>query len=182
MVASAVDRETSRRNQEQIMAHRKNRRVAALLLVLGGIATVAPSLMPHAQAAPATQAAQVEEIRVQLFREISGTFSEDVIATGEGFWNVIIAEDPADAFLVTVVVRGKPDEYDRKAFVTIGVFDDKTGKKLAERSYRGGLLFRADGRRIKPFMVYDQTCTPIRITARSNAGAKTVKVPFRCGE
>jgi hypothetical protein len=160
----------------------------ALFLILAGVAAPAVVDVRRAQpahAAPSAQsadAAQVEAIRVQLFRERSGTFSHDVIETGEGFWNVIINEDPSDSFLITVVVRGKPDTYDKTAFVTISVFDDKTGKKLAERRNPGGLLFPADGRRIKPFMVHDQNCTPIRITARSNAGAKTVKVPFRCGE
>jgi hypothetical protein len=154
---------------------------AALSLALAGVAGAAPRSKSRVEPV-ATAPAQIEDIRVQLFREASGTFSEDVIATGEGFWNVIIAEDPSDAFLVTVVVRGKPEDNDPKAFVVISVFDDKTGKKLVEKSYRGGLLFRADGRRIKPFMVYEQNCTPIRITARSNAGAKTVRVPFRCGE
>jgi hypothetical protein len=145
---------------------------AALLVMLPGLAP-APA---------AAQVAEVEAIRVQLFHERSGKLSDDVIATGEGFWNVIIGEDPSQAFLISVVVRGKPETFDKAGFVTISVFDDKSGKKLTERTYRGGLLFGTEGRVIKPLMVYDQNCTPVRITARGKAGAKTVKVPFRCGE
>jgi hypothetical protein len=93
----------------------------ALFLMLAGVAAPPVADVRLAQPAHAAQsaqsadAAQVEAIRVRLFRERSGTFSHDVIETGEGFWNVIINEDPSDSFLITVVVRGKPDTYDKTA-------------------------------------------------------------------
>jgi hypothetical protein len=135
-----------------------------------------------AQTSQRADAVQVEAIRVQLFHERSGTLSEDLVAAGTEPFNVIIGSDPSESFLVSVVLRGQPPKFDQSGFVNIAVYDDKKGTKLAERRIRGGLLFGDQGLLIKPFMVYDRNCTAVRITAATRAGAKTVRVPFRCGE
>jgi hypothetical protein len=149
--------------------------------VLFGFFTLALLVGPvHAQAV------HVEEIRVQLFYEHSGALSEDFAKTKDAsFWNTIIGEgsakEPANSFLVSVVLRGKPNSFVQSESVVVTVYDESKKSRVLERRF-GGLAFGDDGRLVKPVFIENRTCAPIRISARSNANTKTITVPFKCGE
>jgi hypothetical protein len=132
------------------------------------------------------QAVHVEDIRVQLFYERSGVLSEDFAKTKDAsFWNTIIGEgsakEPANSFLVSVVLRGKADSIVHSESVVVTVYDESKKTKVLERRF-GDLLFGVDGRLVKPVFIENRTCAPIRISARTNANTKTITVPFKCGE
>jgi hypothetical protein len=129
----------------------------------------------------AAQQSRVESIRMHLFREGTGTLSDDIVANNPGLWNVIIGEQQANSFLVSVVVSGKPQSYDRDGTLTVTVYDDERKKRVVQRRFRG-FLFGKDGRTYKPLLVDDLTCTRVRIVARTRGGAKSETVTFKCGE
>jgi hypothetical protein len=132
------------------------------------------------------QTAQIEDIRVQLFYERSGTFSEDLTKLKKiSLWNTIIGEgdakEPANSFLVSVVIQGKPESLVKRESVAVTVFDKAKKSMVMQRRF-DGLLFGKDGRLVKPVFVENRTCAPLEITARSKSGVKTVTLPFACGE
>ena len=129
----------------------------------------------------AAQQSQVESIRVHLFKENTGTLSDDIVTNNPGLWNVIIGDNQAESFLVSVVISGKPDSYDDKRIVVVSVFDDDKKKLVAKRSFRG-FLFGKEGRTYKAMFIEHLTCSRVRIVARTRAGEKSETVTFRCGE
>ena len=129
----------------------------------------------------AAQQSTVESIRVHLFKENTGTLSDDIVANNPGLWNVIIGDNQAESFLVSIVISGKPDSYDRDGRVVISVFNDDAKKRVAQRSFRG-FLFGKDGRTYKPVFVEHMTCSRVRIVARMRTSEKSETVTFRCGE
>ena len=129
----------------------------------------------------AAQQSKVESIRVHLFKENTGTLSDDIVTNNPGLWNVIMGENQAHSFLVSIVISGKPDSYDRDGRVVVSVFDDDAKKRVVQRSFRG-FLFGKDGRTYKPVLVDYLTCSRVRIVARTQAGGKSETVTFRCGE
>ena len=129
----------------------------------------------------AAQQSKVESIRVHLFKENTGTLSDDIVTNNPGLWNVIIGDNQAESFVVSVVISGKPDSYDRDGRVVVSVYDDDARKLVARRTFRG-FLFGKDGRTYKPVFVEHLTCSRVRIVARSRAGEKSETVTFRCGE
>ena len=129
----------------------------------------------------AAQQSTVESIRVQLFKENTGTLSDDIVTNNPGLWNVIIGDNQAESFLVSIVISGKPDSYDQDGRVVISVFNDDTKKRVAQRSFRG-FLFGKDGRTYKPVFVEHMTCSRVRIVARMRTSEKSETVTFRCGE
>lgn len=129
----------------------------------------------------AAQQSRVESIRVHLFKENTGTLSDDIVTNNPGLWNVIIGDNQAESFLVSVVISGKPDSYDDKGIAVVSVFDDDKKKLVAKRSFRG-FLFGKDGRTYKPIFIEHLTCSRVRIVARTPAGEKSETVTFRCGE
>jgi hypothetical protein len=136
---------------------------------------------------PATaQSVRVEDIRVQLFYEHSGTLSDDLTKVKDlSLWNTIISEgiakEPADSFLVSVVLRGKPASFEQSERVVVTVFDESKKSKVLQRRF-DSFLFGDEGRVVKPVFVENRTCMPIRISARSKSNAKTINLPFKCGE
>jgi hypothetical protein len=132
------------------------------------------------------QTVTVEDIRVQLLYEHSGKLSEDIAKRQDfALWNISIGggdvEEPANSFLVAVAVRGEPKK-SSPATLTITVADAKRKQKIAEKSYKG-LLFGPEGRVWRALFVNDHVCTPLTITARVNGSpAKTIDMPFQCGE
>lgn len=136
----------------------------------------------YAFAVPAAaQQSQVASIRVHLFKENTGTLSDDVVTNNPGLWNVIIGDNQANSFVVSVVISGKPDSFDRDGRVVVSVYDDDAKKLVARRSFRG-FLFGKDGRTYKPIFVENLTCSRVRIVTRTRAGGKSETVTFRCGE
>ncbi len=136
--------------------------------------------------APATaQALKIEDIRVQLFYERSGTLSPDLTKQKDlSLHNTMLGEgaakEPANSFLVAVVISGQPSSFD-KSKVDVTVINTKTRKKIAGMTF-GNLLFDDQGKIVKPLMVDNQVCVPVRITAKSGASEKTAEIPFQCGE
>lgn len=129
----------------------------------------------------AAQQSQVESIRVHLFKENTGTLSDDIVTNNPGLWNVIIGDNQANSFLVSVAINGKPDTYDRDGRVVVSVFDDDAKKLVVRRSFRG-FLFGKDGRTYKPVLVDHLTCSRVRIVTRTRVAEKSETVTFRCGE
>jgi hypothetical protein len=132
------------------------------------------------------QTVHVEDIRVQLFYENSGVLSEALTKIKDlTLWNTIIGEGsakgPATSFLISVVLRGKPASFVKAERVVVTVFDESKKAKIVQRRF-DSFSFDDEGRVIKPVFVEDNTCTPIRITARSKGDTKTITMPFKCGE
>ena len=129
----------------------------------------------------AAQSVQVDSIRAQLFKEGDGTLSEDIIANNPGLWNVIIGTYQANSVLISVVISGRPDSYDKKGTVLITIIDEEDGKRITQRRFTG-FLFGKDGRVTKPILIDDHNCSRILIVARTPSAVKTVTIPFKCGE
>ena len=135
----------------------------------------------------AAQDATVEDIRVQLFYEHSGTLSDDLTKrkdfkllntmAGEGS-----SKEPANSFLVSVVIKGAADSFDKGAALAITVNSDgKRKAKVAEKAF-SGILFGPEGKVVKAVMVFDAVCAPLVITAKLKSGAsKSLNLPFKCG-
>jgi hypothetical protein len=155
----------------------------ALIIKKGACALFAFTLPVEPASA---QAVNVEDIRVQLFYERSGTLSEDFTKVKDvSFWNTIIGEgiakEPANSFLVSVVLRGKPASFVESERVVVTVFVESKKSKVLQRRF-DSFLFGDEGRVVKPVFVENQTCAPIRISARSKANTKTMTLPFKCGD
>ena len=118
---------------------------------------------------------------MHLFKENTGTLSDDIVTNSPGLWNVIIGDNQANSFLVSIVISGKPDSYDKNGTVVVSVFDDETKRRVVQRSFRG-FLFGKDGSTYKPVLVDDLTCSRVRIVARMRAGGKSETITFKCGE
>lgn len=116
-----------------------------------------------------------------------GTFSEDVTKTKDfHYWNTLIGEgdakEPANSFLVTIFLRGKPESFDAKEFVTITITDENPKKFKPGVRRISGLLFGETGKLVKAIFVENRVCSPLTINARARQSEKCVKIPFACGE
>ena len=129
----------------------------------------------------AAQQVQIEGIRAQLFKESDGTLSDDIVANNPGLWNVIIGTYQANSVLISVVISGRPDSYDKKGSVLVTVIDEEDKKRIVQRRF-SGFLFGKDGRTVKPILVDDHNCSRMRVVARTATGIKTEIIPFKCGE
>jgi hypothetical protein len=128
----------------------------------------------------AAQVLEVEGFRVQLFNQQTGKLSDDI--SGEGIvWNALIGQAQADAFLLTVIVKGKPQSADRTTVVTVTILDHRSGRTLLQRRFRN-FLFEDDGRSCKPMLVEGRTCSPTRILGRVKSNVKTLVMKLECGE
>ena len=96
-------------------------------------------------------------------------------------WNVIIGTYQANSVLISVVISGKPDSYDKKGTVLVTIIDDENKKRIVQRRFTG-FLFGKDGRVTKPILVDDHNCSRMRVVARTRAGVRTEIIPFKCGE
>lgn len=136
--------------------------------------------LASAEAPPLT----IDEIRVQLFFEDSGKLGDDLVRTKPTLWNTIIGEGDAggaaSSFLISVAISGKLKSGDQ---VVVMVTNDVTKKAIAIRRFsKLALSTDRGGQVIKPILIENQVCNPIRITARTKASQKTVLIPFECGE
>jgi hypothetical protein len=153
-------------------------KLSALAFALAGLVILA---------GPAgAQALKVGDIKVQLFYELSGTLSDDLTKQKNlSLWNTLIGEgdakEPASSFLVSVVILGKPDSYDKQRAVSV-VVTDKTKKSVVMQRQFSGLAFDRSGRVVKALFVENRTCASIEITARSGDSVRTEALPFECGE
>src|SRR5665647_276349 len=75
---------------------------------------IAAGLLAASGQVATAQNATVEDIHVQLFYEYSGALSDDLTKRKSlSLWNTMIGEgsskEPANSFLVSVVVKGAPE-------------------------------------------------------------------------
>ncbi len=131
----------------------------------------------------------VDDIRLQLFKEKSGTLSENIAGSTKSFVNTVSgggdAGEPAEAVLVTLVLTGpknakSSDKVARDiASVTVTQAAKTGSRTLLKRAY-GGFQFGADGRSHKAFLLENATCAPLEVDVRLGRSRKTVKVDFTC--
>lgn len=138
-----------------------------------------------APAQPAAKPIKLVAIQSRLFQEHTGTLSKPIDASTV-LHNVIIGEggaaEPSSSTLVTVVVQGRPGEFDPTWRIELLVKERggktilSTGKSVGVLSDKG--LFHAG------FWLAETGCKPLDITAKVKGGAQsmTASIPFRCGE
>ena len=132
---------------------------------------------------------KINAIHAQLFYDLKGTFSPDVLAAKNfAFWNTIIGEgdasSPSTSTLVTVEIGGA-DKNGNLPKVELTATNDK-GKVLLKKTLDIDLVGRT--KFYAPFWLYNTGCEKIKLSARLfvknvAAGAPVVKtIPFACGE
>lgn len=168
-------------------------------IVAGVLMCAGPALAQQksqAKAAPAEPAAStvpvvLQDLKVQMFLERSGTFSENIVGSKKTFHNTILGEgdagEPADALLVTLVFQGQKnskgsDKLARDMAQVKVTQTTKAGNKILLNRVYGGFVFGDTGMAHKAFLVDNATCAPIEIEAKIGKSRKVAKIEFRCGE
>lgn len=138
----------------------------------------------HAQVA-------VEDVRVQMFLERSGTLSENIVGSKKSFRNMVTGEgdagEPAESVLVTLVITGpkntvSSDKIARDLASVTVTQNTKQGPKVLLRRAYGGFRFGETGKIHKAFYLDNATCAPLEVDVRLARSRKTAKVEFSCGE
>ncbi|MCX7323521.1 MAG: hypothetical protein NTZ14_03610 [Hyphomicrobiales bacterium] len=138
-----------------------------------------------------TASAQVaiDDIRLQLFKERSGSLSENIVGSTKSFVNTPSgggdAGEPAEAILVTLVVTGpknsKSSDKVARDLASITVTQTaKTGPRVLLKRAYGGFQFGVDGKSHKAFLLENATCAPLEVDVRLGRSRKTVSIPFSC--
>lgn len=138
-----------------------------------------------------TASAQVaiDDIRLQLFKERSGSLSDNIAGSKKNFVNTPSgggdAGEPAEAILVTLVVTGpknsKSSDKVARDLASITVTQTaKTGPRVLLKRAYGGFQFGADGKSHKAFLLENATCAPLEVDVRLGRSRKTVSIPFSC--
>ncbi len=131
----------------------------------------------------------VSDIRLQLFKERSGTLSENIAGSKQTFVNTPSgggdAGEPAEAILVTLVITGpknsKSSDKVARDLASITVTQTaKTGPRVLLKRAYGGFQFGEDGRSHKAFLLENATCAPLEVDVRLGRSRKTVSIPFSC--
>jgi hypothetical protein len=147
--------------------------VLALLACLGA----APAL-----AQQPTVAVRIAEVRAQLFQERTGTFSNDLLGPNPPeLGNVIIGDDPANAFLLVVTLEGPPRSFQRDAVLQVTV-RSRGGRPAPYNRRARGFLFGESGRTNQAMLVHDHVCQPVEIDIRIGRERRRVDLGFRCYE
>jgi hypothetical protein len=128
-----------------------------------------------ALASPAKAQVAVEDVRMQLFLERSGTLSDNIVGAKKTFRNTTLGEgdagEPAEAVLVTVVVTGpknsvSSDKIARDLASVTVTQASKQGQKVLLRRAFGGFRFGEDGKAHKAFMLDNATCAPLEVEVK----------------
>jgi hypothetical protein len=128
----------------------------------------------------------VAGIEARLFYNHSGTLSKPVGPKTE-LWNAVIGEggiaEPSNSTFIVVLVQGEPGSYEPKARVDQAVTDQSTGKLLQSHSAEVGVL-NVEGKYRVGFWIPKTGCVPLRLraTVAGSKAAKTLTLPFACGE
>ncbi|HRJ69396.1 MAG TPA: hypothetical protein PK812_07285 [Beijerinckiaceae bacterium] len=139
----------------------------------------------------AGQGITVQDVKVQLFLERTGTLSENLVGSKKALFNTPIgagdAGEPAEAVLVTLVFQGPKnsrasDKLARDLAAIKVTQTAKTGPKILMNRAFAGLLFGESGIVHKAVMLENATCAPLEIEARVGRSRKAVKIDFQCGE
>jgi hypothetical protein len=133
----------------------------------------------------------VDDIRMQLFKERSGTLSENIAGSKKSFVNTPSgggdAGEPAEAVLVTLAFTGpknsKSSDKIARDLASITVTQTaKTGPRtLLKRAY-GGFQFGDDGKSYKAFLLENATCGALEVDVRLGRSRKTIKLDFKCDD
>lgn len=137
----------------------------------------------------AGEAPKIAAIHAQLYYDVSGKFSDDILARKElSLWNTIIGEGDSGGAsnftLVTVEVQGKDVPV---GAVKVHVIARGNKRKiLAERTIHVA-LYDEKTTFYAPLWLYDSGCEAVEVSARLvGKGAPTTVVkktiPFACGE
>lgn len=131
----------------------------------------------------------VDDIRLQLFKERSGTLSENIAGSKKDFVNTPSgggdAGEPAEAVLVTLAFTGprnsKSSDKIARDLASVTVTQTaKTGPRtLLKRAY-GGFQFGDDGKSYKAFLLENATCGALEVDVRLGRSRKTTKIDFKC--
>lgn len=131
----------------------------------------------------------VDDIRLQLFKERSGTLSENIAGSKKSFVNTPAgggdAGEPAEALLVTLAFTGpkntKSSDKIARDLASVTVTQTaKTGPRtLLKRAY-GGFQFGEDGKSYKAFLLESATCGALEVDVRLGRSRKTTKLDFKC--
>ena len=160
----------------------------ACLVMVGPSCAAAQSTLP-ARGTPAVPA--VSALRVQLFENKSGSWTDDVLATPPaGSWNSRAGPHASDTTLIIIEVRGQADaNYSGRAGAAaryvLRLVATERARPLLDQSQPLPVM-GPDGKAHVAFLVRPSGCAPLRLRAsmvgRHTAQATEVVVPFACGE
>jgi hypothetical protein len=133
----------------------------------------------------------VDDIRLQLFKERSGTLSENIAGSKKAFINTPAGgsetDEPAEAVLVILAFTGpknskSSDKIARDlASVTVTQVAKTGPRTLLKRAY-GGFQFGEDGKSYKVFLLENATCGALEIDVKLGRSRKTTKIDFKCDD
>lgn len=143
----------------------------------------------QANEAPTSGPIALQDLKVQLFLERSGTLSENVVGSKKKFFNTMLGQgdagEPADAVLVTLVFEGTKntrgsDKLARDLAQVKVTQTTPAGQKILLNRVYGGFLFGDNGLAHKAFLIDNATCAPLEIDAKIGKTRKTAKIEFSC--
>lgn len=165
--------------------------LAALCAATPALAQQKSQSKAPAPAAASSVPVALQDLKVQLFLERSGTLSENIVGTKKKFHNTVLGEgdagEPADALFITLQFQGEKnsrssDKLARDiAQVKVTQFTKAGNKILLNRVY-GGFIFGESGLAHKAFVIDNVTCAPVEIEAKIGKTRKVAKIDFTCGE
>jgi hypothetical protein len=153
-------------------------------LLAGGFLIIASSADVSAQVA-------IDDIRLQLFKERSGSLSENVAGSKKTFVNTPKGEgdigEPAEAVLVTLAFTGpkntrSSDKIARDMASVTVTQAAKTGPRVLLKRAYGGFQFGEDGKSHKAFLLDSATCGALEVDVRLGRSRRTTKVDFTCDD
>ncbi|HRK25062.1 MAG TPA: hypothetical protein PLQ11_08935 [Beijerinckiaceae bacterium] len=166
------------------------------LAMLAGPAQAQQKAPPKAGAAAPAQPEQptsgpisLIDMKVQMFLERSGTWSENLVNTRKKLHNTVLGQgdagEPADAVLVTLVFEGTKntrgsDKLARDLAQVKVTQATKAGNKILLNRVYGGFLFGDNGLAHKAFVIDNATCLPLEIEAKIGRTRKAAKIEFTC--
>ncbi len=166
---------------------KKNRIIpAASLAVLAAfLACISAPVMAQ------TSGIVIQDVKMQLFLERTGTLSENIVGVKKTFFNTVLGQgdagEPADAVLVTLIFQGpknsKGSDKIARDLAQVKVTQHaKTGPRTLLNRVYGGFLFGENGLAHKAFLIDNATCSPLEIEAKLGRSRKQVKIDFKCDE
>jgi hypothetical protein len=131
----------------------------------------------------------IDDIRLQLFKERSGSLSENITGLKKTFINTPKDEgdigEPAEAMLVPLAFTGpknsKSSDKIARDMASVTVTQvAKTGPRVLLKRAYGGFQLGEDGKSHKAFLLDSATCGALEVDVRRGRSRKTTKVDFIC--
>lgn len=145
--------------------------------------------VPAAAEAPTSGPIALQDLKVQLFLERTGTLSENIVGSRKKFHNTMLGQgdagEPADAVLVTLVFEGTKntrgsDKLARDLAQVKVTQTTPAGQRILLNRVYGGFLFGDNGLAHKAFLIDNATCAPLEVEAKIGRTRKTAKIEFSC--